>query len=236
MQPLQLTDPQIWLRLILTLIAGALLGLNRGAHGNAAGFRTTILVGLAAAVAMVQADLLLSVGGRTAESFGVMDVMRLPLGILTGVGFIGGGAILKRGHLVTGVTTAATLWVMTVIGLCFGGGQLQLGIKATVLAIITLFALKWLDARIPREHHATLVLETELATSLSTELGALIAPLGYRAQWERQSRPMGSRSSHLGFAIHWRRAQVAGPPLDLLKIVNERFAVVSFDMQYDDHS
>jgi MgtC family len=52
--------------------------------------------------------------------------MRLPLGILTGVGFIGGGTILKRGDLVTGVTTAATLWLVTVIGLCFGGGQLAL--------------------------------------------------------------------------------------------------------------
>jgi len=54
----------------------------------------------------------------------VMDLMRLPLGILTGVGFIGGGAIFKKGDLVTGVTTAATLWMVTVIGLCLGGGQL----------------------------------------------------------------------------------------------------------------
>ena len=53
--------------------------------------------------------------------------MRLPLGILTGVGFIGGGAILKKGGSITGVTTAATLWIATVIGLCLGGGQLALG-------------------------------------------------------------------------------------------------------------
>jgi putative Mg2+ transporter-C (MgtC) family protein len=231
-----LTDPQIWLRLILTVIAGALLGLNRGAHGNAAGFRTTILVGLAAAVAMVQADLLLAVGGKTADSFGVMDVMRLPLGILTGVGFIGGGAILKRGNLVKGVTTAATLWVMTVIGLCFGGGQLRLGTEATALSLITLFALKWLDARIPREHYANLVLEAEVATALSSELSALISPLGYQAQWQCQTRAEGSRNSHLGFAVHWKRPQIAGPPLDLLKVLNEHFAIVSFETEYDDHS
>jgi putative Mg2+ transporter-C (MgtC) family protein len=231
----QLTDPQVWLRLILTLIAGALLGLNRGAHGNAAGFRTTILVGLAAAVAMIQAELLLSVGGKTAESFGVMDVMRLPLGILTGVGFIGGGAILRRGNLVKGVTTAATLWVMTVIGLCFGGGQLRLGLDATVLSLATLFALKWLDARIPRQHHANLVLEAEAATGLSVALDALLSPLGYHAQWQCQTRPEGSHHSHLGFAVHWRRAQIAGPPLDLLKLVNEHFTVISLDTEYDDH-
>jgi putative Mg2+ transporter-C (MgtC) family protein len=233
---LELTDPQIWLRLILTVVAGALLGLNRGAHGNAAGFRTTILVGLAAAVAMVQADLLLGVGGKTSESFGIMDVMRLPLGILTGVGFIGGGAILRRGNMVKGVTTAATLWVMTVIGLCFGGGQLRLGTEATFLSLITLFALKWLDARIPREHHANLVVEAEVASGLPSELGALISPLGYHAQWQCQTRLQGSRNSHLGFAIHWKRPEIAGPPLDLLKAVNEHFAVVSFDTDYDDHS
>jgi putative Mg2+ transporter-C (MgtC) family protein len=236
MLPLQLTDPQIWLRLILTVIAGAFLGLNRGAHGNAAGFRTTILVGLAAAVAMIQADLLLSVGGRTPESFGVMDVMRLPLGILTGVGFIGGGAILRRGNMVKGVTTAATLWVMTVIGLCFGGGQLRLGTEATILSLITLFALKWLDARIPREHHANLVLEADVTSALSSQLAALISPLGYHAQWQSQTRPQGSRTSQLGFAVRWKRSQIAGPPLDLLKVVNEHFAVVSFDTEYDDHS
>jgi len=67
-----------------------------------------MLVGLAASVAMIQANLLLPVAGKTSASFGVMDLMRLPLGILTGVGFIGAGAILKRGDLVTGMTTAAT--------------------------------------------------------------------------------------------------------------------------------
>jgi putative Mg2+ transporter-C (MgtC) family protein len=81
--PLQLSGPEIWLRLILAVTAGALLGLNLGTHGHAAGFRTTILVGLAAAVAMVQADLLLGVGGKIPGSFAIMDVMRLPLGILT---------------------------------------------------------------------------------------------------------------------------------------------------------
>ena len=74
-----------------------------------------------------------------------MDLMRLPLGILTGVGFIGAGTILKRGELVTGVTTAATLWIITVIGLCFGGGQLALGSIATILSFIALWVFKWVD-------------------------------------------------------------------------------------------
>jgi len=81
----------------MTLIAGAVIGFNREARGHAAGLRTTILVGLAAAVAMIQANVLLTVGGKTSDSFGVMDLMRLPLGILTGVGFIGAGAMPHYG-------------------------------------------------------------------------------------------------------------------------------------------
>jgi putative Mg2+ transporter-C (MgtC) family protein len=154
--PLSPTWADIAIRLALTVLAAAIIGLNRGARGHAAGFRT-ILVCLAASVAMIQANILLPLSGKTSESFAVMDIMRLPLGILTGVGFIGGGAILRRGDLLTGVTTAATLWLVTVIGLCFGGGQLVLGIAATMLAVLILWALKWIDLVIPREHRARLV-------------------------------------------------------------------------------
>src|ERR1700742_4048384 len=152
--PLEPSWSDIAIRLTLTMLAGAVIGFNRGARGHAAGFRTTILVGLAASVAMIQANILLPLSGKTPESFAVMDLMRLPLGILTGVGFIGGGTILKRGDLVTGGTTAATLWVMTVIGLCLGGGQLALGIVTTALTVITLWILKWVDQTMPREHRA----------------------------------------------------------------------------------
>ncbi len=113
--PFSPTWTDIVARLCLTVIAAGLIGFDREIGGHNAGLRTTILVGLAAAVAMIQANLLLPVDGKTSASFAVLDLMRLPLGILTGVGFIGGGAILRRGDLVSGVTTAGTLWIMTVI-------------------------------------------------------------------------------------------------------------------------
>src|SRR6202012_2280600 len=93
-------------RLVCTLIAGAVIGYNRGEHGKAAGLRTTTLVCLASAVAMLQVNYLLPLAGRSTDSFVMNDLMRLPLGILTGVGFIGGGAILQRRDLVVGGTTA----------------------------------------------------------------------------------------------------------------------------------
>jgi putative Mg2+ transporter-C (MgtC) family protein len=112
----------IAIRLLLTVVGGALIGMNREEHGQAAGLRTTLLVCLAASLSMIQVNLLLGVAGKAQNSFVVMDLMRLPLGILSGMGFIGGGVILRKGSIVRGVTTAATLWFVTVMGLCFGGG------------------------------------------------------------------------------------------------------------------
>jgi putative Mg2+ transporter-C (MgtC) family protein len=89
------------------------------------------------------------------------DLMRLPLGILTGVGFIGAGAIMRRGSLVIGVTTAATLWLGTVIGLCFGGGQIALGVAATGLGLCSLWMLGWLESLLPRERHSRIAIESD---------------------------------------------------------------------------
>ena len=154
--PLSPTWPDVALRLLLTIVGSGIIGWNRGVRGHSAGLRTTVLVGLAAALAMVQCNILLELKGRTGDSFATMDLMRLPLGILTGVGFIGGGAILKRGELVIGLTTAATLWVVTVLGLCFGGGQIVLGCGGTVLAVLVLWALREVEERLPRDHRAVL--------------------------------------------------------------------------------
>jgi putative Mg2+ transporter-C (MgtC) family protein len=148
----------IILRLTLSLVAGVVIGLDRNEHGKPAGLRTTTLVCLAATVAMIQANILLPIAGKSPTSFVTLDLMRLPLGILSGVGFLGAGAIIRRSDRVLGLTTAATLWIVTVVGLCFGGGQLGLGAVATLLAVTVLWAFKALERRIHQERQGILVL------------------------------------------------------------------------------
>ncbi|MDR3407799.1 MAG: MgtC/SapB family protein [Methylovirgula sp.] len=232
--PLYPTWQDIALRLALTVLAGAAIGIDRSVRGHVAGVRTMILVALAAALAMVQANILLPLAGKTGASFSIMDQMRLPLGILTGVGFIGGGTILRRGDLVTGVITAATLWVVTVIGLCFGGGQIYLGIAGTALTVFTLSALRWLDARIRREQRAILVLRAAPDDGLSERLNALIAPLGYRAIFQRQSDTSGEHK--VWFELLGKRAEAAGPPLDLVNLINRSFDVARFELAPEPHN
>jgi putative Mg2+ transporter-C (MgtC) family protein len=137
---------------------------------------------------------------------------------------------LKRGELVTGVTTAATLWVVTVIGLCLGGGQIGLGTAATVLSVVILWILKWFDRRIPREQRAMLVVEAGRDPASVADVVKLIAPLGYTARFQAQRRGDSDSRLALCFQISWRRAEAGGPPLGLLDILNGRFAVASFTL------
>ncbi len=154
--PAEIHWPAIALRLLLTVAAGSLLGMERSKTGHAAGLRTTLLVALAASVAMIQMNLLIQTNGKPPNSYIVMDLMRLPLGILTGVGFIGAGAIVRKNELVIGITTAATMWYATVIGLCMGGGQLILGSTSTVIGFIILWWFRILESRVERYQPAEL--------------------------------------------------------------------------------
>jgi putative Mg2+ transporter-C (MgtC) family protein len=205
--PLTLTWHEIAIRLTLSVIAGALIGFDRGEHGRPAGLRTTLLVCLAAAVAMVQANLLLSTRGRSPDSFVDMDVMRLPLGILTGMGFIGGGAILRRDGFVLGVTTAATLWFVTVIGLCFGGGQIGLGIAATVLGGLVLSGLRWFDYSVKREQHGTLFLTTERDLPHEEAIRAIVQKAGYKIMSvSAVTCDKQTERRNVEFMVQWRSA------------------------------
>ena len=172
--PLTIGWPEIILRLALTVLAGALLGLNRTERGMTAGLRTTLLVALAAAVSMIQVNLLLVTDGKTPGSFSVLDLMRLPLGILTGMGFIGAGAIVRQKGRVSGVTTAATLWLATALGLCFGGGQHGLGLAALGVGLIILWMLKWVEVLIPQERRGMLSLVAGAGGPTDEEVRAAI--------------------------------------------------------------
>jgi len=230
--PLHLTWFDIAVRLLLTLAACGLIGIDREARGHPAGLRTTILVGLAAAVAMIQANILLPMSGKTPESFAVMDLMRLPLGILTGVGFIGGGAILRHGGSVQGVTTAATLWIVTVIGLCMGGGQLVLGTAATLLGGATLWVLKIVDLRLPRLHRARVVVETLAAGESSDAVPAVLDHYNYRFIRESELRS-GARVTV--FEVRWKGPTEVTPPAALIEGLKRSHRLRSFELLQGDH-
>jgi putative Mg2+ transporter-C (MgtC) family protein len=178
--PITPTWPDIVVRLLCAIVAGTVFGLNRSEHGRAAGLRTSILVCMAACLAMVQVNQLLSLAGRASDSFVMNDLMRLPLGILSGIGFIGAGAIVRRDNFVAGVTTAATIWFLTVLGLCFGGGQIALGFAGTVIGVAVLAGLKRVEKRMRQDRQGTLRIVIEAAGPAEREIRAMLQDDGFR--------------------------------------------------------
>ncbi len=226
--PLTLGWHDVALRLLLTVVASVLLGINRSERGRAAGLRTTVLVCLAASVSMIQANLLMPTQGKTPDSFVVLDLMRLPLGILTGMGFIGAGAILRRGNVVIGVTTAATLWLVTVIGLCLGGGQLVLGTVATGLALIVLWGLRQLEALLAQEHRATLVLRARADGPTEEEIQSSLRAAGYGVvSWGVAHKGRGeARSRTLRCGVRWQCRESDVRPPAFLEELSQRPGVL----------
>ncbi len=205
------------LRLALAALSGAAIGFDRGEHGRPAGLRTTMLVCLAAAITMVQANLLLFTRGRPPDAFTGMDVMRLPLGILSGVGFIGAGAILRRkGEFVHGVTTAATLWYVTVMGLCFGGGQIYLGFAALGLGLLVLWGLKLFEQRCRQEYRAWLTVEAS-GNEWSPETIARRLDAGFSARrWMVDYSDQAQRCI-LRCEVRWRARPTTDFPPDFVR-------------------
>ena len=202
---------QIALRLVLASVGSLLIGLNRDERGRSAGVRTTMLVCLAATFATLQMNLLLTTSGKSPSSFSVMDIMRLPLGILSGIGFIGAGVILKGRRTAKGVTTAATMWYVTVLGLLFGTGEVILGCTGTVLGLLILSVLKHAERWIPRSYRATLCLTLNAEAPSEVTLRQTIEHAGCRIlRWKITYKPAGVLSA-LECTLGWREHAFRSP-------------------------
>jgi putative Mg2+ transporter-C (MgtC) family protein len=210
---IQVASTDIAIRLAAALVAGGMIGYDRGMRGRAAGLRTNILMCLAAAGAMIEANLMLDVVGRTPQSFARMDVLRFPLGILSGVGFIGAGAIVRRDRLVTGVTTAATLWLITVIGLIIGAGYIVFGLALAAIGFLVLFLLKRIEPRLYREHRAMLVLTTAPAGPAVEDIRALVRRDGFQIANLSLNYRKDERSLRLHLQWTSPHGQIAAPAL-----------------------
>ena len=177
------------LHLIGAMAVGGVIGLERSYHGRPAGFRTHTLVCLASSLLMLvtlyQAKWLPA--GASMDSFRT-DPTRMAQGIMTGIGFLGAGVIFKEGLSVRGLTTAASIWITSAIGVLIGIGFYFPAIVATILTVGVLSLFRVIEARIPSHHYAQHFLsfgrddameEDEVRNMLQTH-GFTIANISYR--------------------------------------------------------
>lgn len=169
--------PDLLLRLGAAIVCGGLIGLERERHGRAAGLRTTMLVCVAATLAMILSDQLFVESGGATGSWHP-DPARLAAGLLTGMGFLGGGAIIREDNAVRGVTTAAALWFVTILGLAFGSGHVALGVIGWAIAVVTLLLLAPLEAGIRHDWYGSVVATAQFGGISATEIIAHIQAHG----------------------------------------------------------
>lgn len=135
------------LRLLAAAGLGGVIGLEREADGQAAGFRTHLLLALGAALfGLVSVGAFEDFTARRGETNVNIDVTRIASYVAAGVGFIGGGAILKHAGVIKGITTAASLWTVAAIGLAAGLGFWSGAVTAAVIAVVALALLRPISA------------------------------------------------------------------------------------------
>ena len=144
---------EIIIKLVLSMVFGGIIGLEREIGNRPAGFRTHTLVCMGSVLVMMTSEFIMETYSANSP-----DPARLGAQVISGIGFLGAGTILKDGSRVRGLTTAASLWVVACIGLAIGVGFYWGALVATLFSYITLVLLKKFEGFVPglRDHDITL--------------------------------------------------------------------------------
>lgn len=140
---------EIVFRLVLAVILSGIIGFEREIHGRPAGLRTHILVCVGSALVM-----LISIDGFGNQG----DPARLAAQVVSGIGFLGAGAILRDGGDIKGITTAATLWIVGMVGLACGNGYYIGAVVVTLICVISILILRPLERKINNRSHRLVII------------------------------------------------------------------------------
>lgn len=160
-------------RILVAALLGAMIGFERDKHGRAAGLRTHLLVSMGAAVFMVIST---HVARQSQDAGFFADPGRIAAQIVTGIGFLGAGVILKSGNHVRGLTTAACLWTAAGIGMAAGGGFFVLAAMTTGVALLGLVALKAFERGYAKDSYRTLTVTTGIDVTASDIIAVVKRP------------------------------------------------------------
>jgi putative Mg2+ transporter-C (MgtC) family protein len=180
-----MNNGEILLRLALAAFCGALLGLERQIHGRPAGLRTHILVATGSALMTLAGMSFTYAAGAAQGTAGLAsDPTRIAAGIVTGIGFIGAGAILRTKDMIRGLTTAACIWVAAGAGVASAFGMIVPVLAVTVFSLVVLTVFSLVEEHIPRHRQRDLRLVCGAGPSPSTiakSAGSILESRGLKA-------------------------------------------------------
>ena len=169
-----MTDLVVLQRLtLITLLAGC-IGYERERHGRAAGFRTHLLVGIGSCLVMMTGLYLMEASLGRIE----VDPTRMASQVVSGIGFLGAGTILRERASIRGLTTAASLWAVAGIGLAVGAGFVSGSVGASAMVLGALFGLARLERAMRRDLYAVLVVQTRGASDDLVQIRGVLAAHG----------------------------------------------------------
>ena len=171
------------LRIAVGAALGGVIGYERDRHGRPVGLRTHVIVGLAAATFMIVSAFFYELQGYSAGEGVEVDASRIAASVVSGIGFLAGGAILRNGLTIQGLTTAAGLWLVTAIGLCAGAGMFIVAASVTAMGVVTLTIMRRLEGKVDdlarHRVEASLSGEPDAMFAALTTLGGRVERLDY---------------------------------------------------------
>ncbi len=175
MQGIGIPDLSLFVRILVAAVLGGIIGLERDRRGRPAGLRTHMIVALAAASYMVVSTQFIEHQRYTAAEHVEVDVSRIAASIVTGIGFLGGGAIMRNGFNVFGLTTAAGLWLVGAIGMASGGGMYSTAVFVTALGLVALTTLRRFEDKDDQRQVRRVQVDLRGARSLDQVIAMLAA-------------------------------------------------------------
>jgi putative Mg2+ transporter-C (MgtC) family protein len=195
-------DTTIIARLILASVLGGLIGLEREIHGRPAGFRTHLLVSLGSCLFVVTSIQFYRVFGNFSGVGPVgVDPGRVAAQVVTGIGFLGAGAIIRENNSIRGLTTAACLWIASAIGLSCGVGLYSVSLLVTVLSLISLLLLKKIENMLGRDTYLTVRIWSDARDGQMTKIEAVLADCNFEVVNVNIERNLEIRELQLDYQV-----------------------------------
>lgn len=179
-------------RIALGALLGSVIGFERDIHGRPAGLRTHLLVSMGSATFMVVSSQFFFFQGYDSGSHVEVDVSRIAASVVSGIGFLAGGAILKTGISIQGLTTAAALWLAAAIGLCAGSGMYIEGIAVTAMGLVSLTTFRVFEDKDDKSIRRYVSLTLEDSPDQITKIMGALTGIGAKVpdfNYERGTAP-----------------------------------------------
>jgi putative Mg2+ transporter-C (MgtC) family protein len=200
-----LVDSTVLFRLVLAVLLGGVVGMEREMHGRPAGFRTHIVVCLGAAMMIVGAEHYQNhVNPDT-----VLDPNRMAAGIITGIGFLGAGAIMREENVVRGLTTAGCIWFVAGLGIIIGKGLYPLALWGTLLVVVMLVFFRYVESWMSVENYVELTVRMNLENydSVKGRCAEIIRDNEFRIQETRYRVDRADQEVQLDFVLTYSKGK-----------------------------